>query len=187
MNKYKYYLLQKKLLKLRFMLISILGMNKTNWLKRHNVFCEVGDHFFYQPNKLPNEPQLIKFHNNVKVAANVTFYTHDVINAVFSSYDQLPYQTHASCIEIFDNCFIGGGAIIVGPCKIGPNAIVSAGAVVVKDVPEGTIVGGNPAKPIGLYKELKEKREQIDKNKESFNPEEESRKKQLWEEFSKGK
>lgn len=42
--------------------------------------------------------------------------------------------------------------------KIGPNAIVAAGSVVVKDVAPGTIVGGNPAKVIGKFDDLMERR-----------------------------
>ncbi|MBR0277023.1 MAG: serine acetyltransferase [Clostridia bacterium] len=41
------------------------------------------------------------------------------------------------------------GAIIVGNVTIGDNAIIGAGAVVVKDVAEQEIVGGVPAKQIG--------------------------------------
>lgn len=47
--------------------------------------------------------------------------------------------------------------------KIGPNAIVAAGSVVVKDVPEGTVVGGNPARVIGSFWDVKEKRESSEK------------------------
>lgn len=47
--------------------------------------------------------------------------------------------------------------------KIGPNAIVAAGSVVVKDVPEGAVVGGNPAKVIGSFWDVKEKRENSEK------------------------
>lgn len=57
-----------------------------------------------------------------------------------------------------DNVFIGSGAIILGNVRIGPNAIVAAGSMVNKDVPEGAIVGGCPAKVIGNYFELFEKR-----------------------------
>lgn len=51
--------------------------------------------------------------------------------------------------------------------KIGPNAIVAAGSVVVKNVEPGTIVGGNPAKVIGQFDNLVNKRKHLpfpDKN-----------------------
>ncbi len=54
----------------------------------------------------------------------------------------------APCIFIGDNCYIGTGATILGPIKIGNNVTIAAGAVVVKDVPDNTIVAGNPAKII---------------------------------------
>lgn len=44
--------------------------------------------------------------------------------------------------------FIGGGAVITPGRTIGQNAVVGAGAVVVKDVPDNTVVVGNPAKII---------------------------------------
>lgn len=57
-----------------------------------------------------------------------------------------------------DNVFIGSGTRIMPGVKIGPNAIVAASSVVTKDVPEGVIVGGNPAKVIGSFAALLEKR-----------------------------
>lgn len=41
---------------------------------------------------------------------------------------------------------IGGGAVILPGITIGAGALVGAGAVVIKDVPEGATVIGNPAK-----------------------------------------
>ncbi len=46
------------------------------------------------------------------------------------------------------NAWIGAGATILPGVTIGENSIVAAGAVVNKDVPDNTIVGGIPAKPI---------------------------------------
>ena len=42
--------------------------------------------------------------------------------------------------------------------KIGPNAVIAAGSVVVKDVAPGTVVGGNPAKVIGNFDDLMKRR-----------------------------
>jgi len=46
---------------------------------------------------------------------------------------------------------IGSNTTIL-PCRIGEKVVVGAGAVVVKDVPHGKIVAGNPAKVIGEKK-----------------------------------
>jgi serine O-acetyltransferase len=40
---------------------------------------------------------------------------------------------------------IGAGAIILGDIKVGDGAVIAAGAVVLKDVPPGAMVAGNPA------------------------------------------
>ena len=52
------------------------------------------------------------------------------------------------CPIISDNVEISPHSIIIGPVFIGKNAFIGAGSVVLKDVPENTIVGGNPAKVI---------------------------------------
>lgn len=49
--------------------------------------------------------------------------------------------------EIGENTFIGSDTMLVAPLKIGKNAKTGAGAVVTKDVPDGTLVYGVPARP----------------------------------------
>ena len=51
-------------------------------------------------------------------------------------------------IHVKKNAWIGAGATILPGVTVGENAVVSAGAVVSKDVPANTIVGGIPAKII---------------------------------------
>jgi len=51
-------------------------------------------------------------------------------------------------IHIKKNAWIGANATILPGVTVGENAIVAAGAVVSKDVPDNTIVGGIPAKII---------------------------------------
>src|SRR5690606_4947398 len=54
-------------------------------------------------------------------------------------------------VHIKKNAWIGAGATILSGVTIGENAVVAAGAVVSKDVPDNTVVGGIPAK---VLKEL---------------------------------
>lgn len=51
-------------------------------------------------------------------------------------------------IHIGENVWIGSNAVILPGVTVGNGAIIAAGAVVSKDVPENTIVGGVPAKVI---------------------------------------
>ena len=51
-------------------------------------------------------------------------------------------------IVIERNVWIAAGATIVGGVTIGENSVVAAGAVVTRDVPPNTLVGGNPARVI---------------------------------------
>lgn len=53
-------------------------------------------------------------------------------------------------IAIGDDCWIGNGAIVMA--NVGAHSVVAAGAVVIQDVPEYAIVGGNPAKIIKMRK-----------------------------------
>ncbi|MBL3547250.1 DapH/DapD/GlmU-related protein [Chryseobacterium sp. KMC2] len=62
-----------------------------------------------------------------------------------------PEQRHSLIpkpIHIKKNAWIGAGATVLQGVTIGENAVVAAGAVVSKDVPDNTIVGGIPAKII---------------------------------------
>ncbi|MEL6497884.1 MAG: acyltransferase [Planctomycetota bacterium] len=51
-------------------------------------------------------------------------------------------------LEIGDNCWIGANATVVNGVTVGRDSIIAAGAVVTKDVPPFSVVGGVPAKLI---------------------------------------
>ncbi|MDN5357399.1 MAG: maltose O-acetyltransferase [Candidatus Methanomethylophilaceae archaeon] len=53
-------------------------------------------------------------------------------------------------VTIESDAWIGAGSIILPGVKIGKASIVGAGSVVTRDVPPGTTVAGNPARPIGV-------------------------------------
>lgn len=100
----------------------------------------IGDHAF-----LDGRASL-KIGNHVDIASEVMVYNsqHDLESEDFGA-TQAP-------VEIGDYVFIGPRAIILPGVKIGRGAVVAAGAVVTKDVPDFAIVGGIPAKVIGERK-----------------------------------
>mgnify|MGYP003207787895 CR=1 FL=1 len=56
--------------------------------------------------------------------------------------------TYPAPIVLGKNVWVGSNSTILQGVTIGDNAVVGAGAVVTKDVPENTIVGGVPARVI---------------------------------------
>jgi acetyltransferase-like isoleucine patch superfamily enzyme len=54
-------------------------------------------------------------------------------------------------VHIKKNAWIGAGATILPGVTVGENAVVAAGAVVSKDVPANTVVGGIPARQIKSF------------------------------------
>jgi len=61
-------------------------------------------------------------------------------------------------VELKDNVWICDRAVVGKGVTIGENSIVAAGAIVVKDVPDNVIVGGNPSK---IIKELDPSKEKV--------------------------
>ncbi len=55
---------------------------------------------------------------------------------------------YGKAIEIGDDVWIGGGAIICPGVRIGACAVIGAGSVVTKEIPEGMLAAGNPCRII---------------------------------------
>lgn len=56
------------------------------------------------------------------------------------------FSNHVAPVRLGKNVWVGSGAIILPGVNIGDNAIIAAGAVVTRDVAEGTVAAGNPAR-----------------------------------------
>jgi maltose O-acetyltransferase len=51
-------------------------------------------------------------------------------------------------VEIGSDVWVGGGAIILPGVRIGSRAVIGAGSVVTRDVPEGVFAAGNPCRVV---------------------------------------
>lgn len=55
----------------------------------------------------------------------------------------------AKPIHVGDGAWLGARCTVLPGVTVGANSLAAAGSIVVKDVEPGTIVAGNPAKPVG--------------------------------------
>jgi len=89
----------------------------------------------------------IQIGNRVMLGANVTIIDTDFHSILpelrFSECDLVHAKSAPIVIE--DDVFIGMNAIILKGVTIGCGSVISAGAIVTKDIEKSTIVGGNPA------------------------------------------
>ncbi|SHK76207.1 acyltransferase [Desulforamulus aeronauticus] len=135
------------------------GYKKASYLKKIKYFAKQGENCYWQPVKIPPEPELIKMGNNVVVASDVSFITHDVIHYVLKHVAPNEFfRLQLGPIQIGNNVFIGSKSIILPNVKIGSNVIIGGGSIVSCDIPDGRIVAGVPAKEIGSFENLLNKR-----------------------------
>jgi sugar O-acyltransferase (sialic acid O-acetyltransferase NeuD family) len=57
-----------------------------------------------------------------------------------------PGAVLAGCVSVGEFSFIGTGAVVLPRIRIGKNVVIGAGAVVTRDVPDGMLSYGNPAR-----------------------------------------
>lgn len=135
-------------------------MHYYNKLLRH-----VGMNLKGEPRFIAKSANFDDFHritlgDRVVVSLNVYFLTHDYsFTTALIAIDEKP-KTDIGIfrdIVVGDNVFIGMNSIILPGTTIGNNVIVGAGSVVRGNIPENSIVAGNPATVIGDIREYAHK------------------------------
>ena len=80
--------------------------------------------------------------DNVTLAPRVHILAHDASTKLFLDY------TRVENTKIGNNVFVGAGTIILPGVTIGNNVVIGAGSVVSKDIPDDSVVVGNPARVV---------------------------------------
>lgn len=111
----------------------------------------IGENFHATRNFTVQCANKVTIGNDVLVASDVFMidYNHG-LNPLTRSYMNNSLEVSTG-IVVEDGVWIGNNVIILGGVTIGKKSVIAAGAVVTKDVPEYTIVAGNPAKVIKKY------------------------------------
>lgn len=147
-------------------LYTILNADKrTQYYKEKQIFHSMGENCLVMDRKVPLYAKLISLGNNVQIASNVHFNTHDVTHLMLNNMPEIlarrggtKFPERVGCIKIGDNVFIGAGTSINYNVRIGSNVIIGACSLVTKDVPDNSVVAGVPAKVISSFEEYLKRR-----------------------------
>ena len=85
-----------------------------------------------------NYPEDITIEEGVRLTVGVCIVTH-FMNPKHGGYDR-------GQVHIKKRAYLGMNVLVVKPVTIGEDAIVGAGSIVTKDIPDGEVWAGNPAR-----------------------------------------
>jgi acetyltransferase-like isoleucine patch superfamily enzyme len=116
--------------------VSLCSFAGVNFIDKKTVF--IGDDVVFDN----IYPEYITVGKNTFITAGVKILTH------FLEINPKTYSFKTGSVIIGDNVFIGANVLIVKPVVIGNNSILAAGSVVITDIPDDCLFGGNPAKKL---------------------------------------
>ena len=129
-----------------------LNKFRVRWNRRRGV--TIGEHVYIgMHTSIDNAyPEYVYIEDNVSLAGGVTIIAHSNPYAHFAGVT----ESGVSPVIIKEGAWIADGVIILRGVTIGKNAIVSAGTVVDKDVPDNSMAKGNPMKIVADFSALME-------------------------------
>lgn len=126
-------------------LLAISPYKRADWLRKRAY--HVGNNVLLVTTSFGGEPYLISIGDNVTVALDAKFVTHDA--SVFHIKRYLGYEKYldkVGPITLKDNSFVGAYSVLLPNTSLGKNSILAAGSVLTKHVPDNEVWGGVPAK-----------------------------------------
>jgi maltose O-acetyltransferase len=128
---------------------ELLGASGANLHIEPPFFCDYGSHIFAGDNVYFNfdcvvlDVAEVRIGDNVLCAPKVQLYT--ASHPLDFALRREGLET-AAPIEIGDDVWLGGGAIVCPGVKIGARSVIGAGSVVTKNIPAGVLAVGNPCR-----------------------------------------
>lgn len=106
---------------------------------------EIGDNFYANTGCIMLDVAKITIGKNVLFGPNVSIYTAG--HPIHPDSRNSGYE-YGIPVTIGDNVWIGGSCVILPGVNIGDNAVIGAGSVVTKDIPDSVCAAGNPCRVI---------------------------------------
>lgn len=110
----------------------------------------LGEKVYFNFNCIVLDVAPVRIGSGVLFGPNVQIYT---ATHPLKATDRRTGLEFAKPIEIGNDVWVGGGAIICPGVKIGARSVVGAGSVVTRDIPEAVIAAGNPCRVIRAVEE----------------------------------
>jgi len=130
----------------RMFMMRLYNQDRNQWrtetLRSQGV--KIGSGCLIFSTEFSTEPYLIEIGDHVVISSGTQFITHD--GSVWLLREKYPNITVFGRIKIGSNTFIGINCIILPNTTIGSNCIIGAGAVVRGNIPDDSVVLGNPGK-----------------------------------------
>jgi maltose O-acetyltransferase len=110
----------------------------------YGIHIELGERVFFNFNCVILDVCPVRIGSYVFVGPAVQIYTPlHPLNATLRR-----NQEYGSPVEIGDDVWIGGGAIILPGVRIGSRTVIGAGSVVSRDIPDDVLAVGNPCRVV---------------------------------------
>ena len=128
---------------------KIVGQTGKTFLIEQPFLCDYGYNICFGENFYSNhgliilDPAKVTFGDNVFIGPNCGFYT---ANHPINPQERIKGIETALPITVGNNVWFGGNVVVLGGVTIGNNAVIGAGSVVARDIPDNVTAAGNPCK-----------------------------------------
>lgn len=129
---------------------QLFGQVSRAYIEPH-FYCDYGSNIFLGESFYANHNCVILDCAEVRIGNRVMFGPNVQVYATTHPLDATERATgkeFCAAVTIGDDCWIGGGAIILAGVSIGAGSVIGAGSLVNKDIPAGVVAAGNPCRVI---------------------------------------
>ncbi len=110
-------------------------------LRTHGV--RIGKDCLVYTTLFSTEPYLVEIGDHVAISSGTSFVTHDASPWLF---EDCPDMDVFGQIRVGDNTFFGTNCTVLPGTRIGSNCVIGSGSVVRGEIPDDSVVLGNPAR-----------------------------------------